>query len=50
MRCNKCNVEVKCGNICPLCHQKLDTNEINITNDYPPKQAKRKLPLKYMVV
>lgn len=48
MRCNKCNVEVKNGNICPLCHQKLDIDDIKIVTDYPPKRAKQKLPLRFL--
>lgn len=49
MRCNKCNLEIKDGNVCPFCHQVVDGNPPQIKSEYPPKQKKRQLPLRLSV-
>lgn len=47
MRCDKCNVEIGESNICPLCHENIQKGEITIIkSEYPPKQAKRPLPMR----
>ena len=47
MRCNNCNVEIGESNICPLCHQIADKDNVTVVKcEYPPKQEKRPLPLR----
>ena len=46
MRCNNCKVDIGNSNICPLCHEIINKDNVTeIKCEYPPKREKRPLPL-----